>query len=108
MAARSIGESNSTIIRKHLIPNCLGPIIVTVSFLVPEAIFTEAFLSFLGIGIKVPMASWGTLANDAIPNLTTEPYLMFLPAVAISLTMFSLNFIGDGLRDSLDPKLKNR
>ena len=108
MAARSIGESNSLIIRKHLIPNCLGPIIVTVSFLVPEAIFTEAFLSFLGIGIKVPMASWGTLANDAIPSLGSYPYLMFIPAAAISLTMFSLNFIGDGLRDSLDPKLKNR
>jgi len=108
MAARSIGESSTAIIRRHLIPNCLGPIIVTVSFLVPEAIFTEAFLSFLGIGIKVPMASWGTLANDAIPNLRSYPYLMFIPAAAISLTMFSLNFIGDGLRDSLDPKLKNR
>ena len=108
MAAKSIGESNTTIIRRHLIPNCLGPIIVTVSFLVPEAIFTEAFLSFLGIGIMIPMASWGTLANDAIPNLRSHPYLMFTPAAAISLTMFSLNFIGDGLRDSLDPKLKNR
>jgi len=108
MAARSIGESNTTIIRRHLVPNCLGPIIVTVSFLVPEAIFTEAYLSFLGIGIRVPMASWGTLANDAISTLNLYPYLMFLPAVAISLTMFSLNFIGDGLRDSLDPKLKNR
>ena len=108
MAARSIGESNLEIIRKHLVPNCLGPIIVTVSFLVPEAIFTEAFLSFLGIGIKVPMASLGSLANDAIPNLRSHPFLMFVPATVISLTMFSLNFIGDGLRDSLDPKLKNR
>ncbi len=108
MAARCIGEGDLSIIFKHLIPNSLGPIIVTVSFLIPDAIFTEAFLSFLGIGIKVPMASWGTLANDAIPTLSSYPYLMFIPAIAISVTIFALNFIGDGLRDSLDPKLKNR
>lgn len=106
MAAKIIGESDLSILRKHLIPNSMGPIIVTVTFLIPQAIFSEAFLSFLGIGIQVPMASWGTLANDAIPALFTQPYQMFFPAMAISITIFALNFIGDGLRDALDPKLR--
>ncbi len=106
LAAKVIGETNMQILLRHLIPNSIGPIIVTVTFLIPSAIFQEAFLSFLGIGIQVPMASWGTLANDAIPTLLTHPYQMFFPAAMISITMFSLNFIGDGLRDALDPKLK--
>ncbi|USG67396.1 ABC transporter permease [Brevibacillus ruminantium] len=106
LAARSIGSSNLRILFKHLIPNSIGPIIVTVTFLVPSAIFSEAFLSFLGIGIQVPIASWGTLVNDAIPTLFTQPYQMLFPALAISFTMFALNFIGDGLRDALDPRLK--
>ncbi len=106
LAARSIGSSNLRILFKHLIPNSMGPIIVTVTFLVPSAIFSEAFLSFLGIGIQVPIASWGTLVNDAIPTLFTQPYQMLFPALAISITMFALNFIGDGLRDALDPRLK--
>lgn len=106
LAAKAIGSSNIRILFKHLIPNSMGPVIVTVMFLVPSAIFAEAFLSFLGIGIQVPMASWGTLVNDAIPTLFTHPYQMLFPALAISITMFALNFIGDGLRDALDPKLK--
>lgn len=106
LAARIIGASDMEILFKHLIPNSMGPIIVTVTFLIPQAIFSEAFLSFLGIGIQVPVASWGTLANDAIPYIFTYPYQMFFPALAISITMFSLNFIGDGLRDALDPRLK--
>ncbi|MFP3387445.1 ABC transporter permease [Brevibacillus sp. SIMBA_040] len=106
LAARATGSSNMRILFKHLIPNSMGPIIVTVTFLVPSAIFTEAFLSFLGIGIQVPMASWGTLVNDAIPTIFTQPYQMLFPAIAISITMFALNFIGDGLRDALDPRLK--
>lgn len=106
LAARSIGSSNLRILFKHLIPNSIGPIIVTVTFLVPSAIFSEAFLSFLGIGIQVPIASWGTLVNDAIPTLFTQKYQMLFPALAISVTMFALNFIGDGLRDALDPRLK--
>ncbi|MCC3645918.1 ABC transporter permease [Cytobacillus oceanisediminis] len=106
LAARSLGSSEFRILFKHLFPNSMGPIIVTVTFLVPSAIFSEAFLSFLGIGIQVPIASWGTLVNDAIPALFTEPYQMLFPALAISITMFSLNFIGDGLRDALDPRLK--
>ncbi|NSW92176.1 MAG: ABC transporter permease [Firmicutes bacterium] len=106
LAAKAIGSSNLRILFKHLIPNSMGPIIVTVTFLIPSAIFSEAFLSFLGIGIQVPMASWGTLANEAIPTIFTRPYQMFFPALAISITMFALNFIGDGLRDALDPRLK--
>ncbi|WP_343796178.1 ABC transporter permease [Bacillus carboniphilus] len=106
LAARCIGSSQFRILFKHLFPNSMGPIIVTVTFLVPSAIFAEAFLSFLGIGIQVPIASWGTLVNDAIPTIFTEPYQMLFPALAISITMFSLNFIGDGLRDALDPRLK--
>ena len=106
MAARVSGESNFQILLRHLIPNSIGPIIVTVSFLVPSAIFEEAFLSFIGIGIAVPVASWGTLANDGMKVMGMYPYLMIFPAMAISLTMFALNFIGDGLRDALDSRLK--
>ena len=106
LAARVIGESNFRILLKHLLPNSMGPIIVTVTFLIPQAIFYEAFLSFIGIGISVPVASWGTLANDSLSNMNMYPHLMIFPALAISLTMFALNFIGDGLRDALDPRLK--
>ena len=106
LAARAMGASNRTLLAKHLIPNSMGMILVSVTFLVPAAIFSEAFLSFLGIGIQVPVASWGTLANEAIPTLFTQPYQMLFPALTISLTMFALNFLGDGLRDALDPRLK--
>lgn len=106
LAARLAGTTNFGILLRHLLPNSMGPIIVAVTFLIPNAIFYEAFLSFLGIGIQRPMASWGSLANDAIPKLLSAPYQMFFPIIAISLTMFSLNFIGDGLRDALDPRLK--
>ena len=106
LAARFIGESNFRILLKHLLPNSMGPIIVTVTFLIPQAIFYEAFLSFIGIGISVPVASWGTLANDSLSNMNMYPHLMIFSALAISLTMFALNFIGDGLRDALDPRLK--
>lgn len=106
LAAKVLGASDFKVITRHLIPNSMGPIIVTVTFLIPQAIFSEAFLSFLGIGIQVPMASWGTLVNEAIPTIFTQPYQMLFPAIAISLTIFSFNFIGDGLRDALDPRLK--
>ena len=105
LAAKVCGQSKWSILIHHLIPNSIGSIIVTVTFLIPSAIFEEAFLSFLGIGISVPMASWGTMCNDAIQYLFAEPYLMIFPAAAISLTIFSLNFLGDGLRDALDPRL---
>jgi oligopeptide transport system permease protein len=106
LAARLAGAKGAHILKAHLIPNAMGPIIVSTAFLIPNAIFSEAFLSFLGIGIQAPMASWGTLANDAIPTLLSSPHMMFFPVVAICLTMFSFNFIGDGLRDALDPRLK--
>ena len=91
---------------KHLIPNAMGPILVTVTMLIPSAIFVEAFMSFIGIGIAPPMASLGTMCNDAMEALRSNPYQLFLPALAICLIMFAFNFVGDGLRDALDPKLK--
>ena len=106
LAAKVCGLSRWQILMHHLIPNSMGSIIVTVTFLIPSAIFQEAFLSFLGIGIQVPMASWGTLANDAVEYLFSYPYQMLFPAAAISITIFALNFIGDGLRDALAPRLK--
>lgn len=105
-AAKVVGESKVQILLRHLVPNSMGPIIVTVMLLIPSAIFEEAFLSFIGIGIAVPVASWGTLANDGMATMGMYPYLMLFPALAISFTMFALNFIGDGLRDALDPRLK--
>jgi len=106
MAAKSIGSSNRTIMLSHLIPNTMGPILVTVTMLIPSAIFVEAFMSFIGIGIAPPMASLGTMCNDAMEALRSNPYQLFLPALAICLIMFAFNFVGDGLRDALDPKLK--
>lgn len=106
LAARLSGANTRQLLISHLIPNAMGPIIVSTAFLIPNAIFSESFLSFLGIGIQAPMASWGTLANDAIPMMLTQPYQMLFPVLAICLTMFSFNFIGDGLRDALDPRMK--
>lgn len=104
LAARTIGADNWRIIWKHLIPNAMGPIIVTATLNIPQAIFTEAFLSFIGLGVNAPMASWGVLANDALPSFRTYPWQLFFPAIAISITMLAFNFLGDGLRDALDPK----
>ena len=106
LAARVLGVSKAKIIAKHLIPNAIGPIIVSMTMMIPAAVFTEAFLSFIGLGVSAPMASWGTLANNALPGLTTYPYQLFFPALAIALTMLAFNFIGDGLRDALDPRLR--
>ena len=106
MAARTIGSSTWTILMQHLIPNAMGPILVTVTMLIPSAIFMEAFMSFIGIGIAPPLASLGTMCNDATDALRTNPYQLFLPALVICFIMFAFNFVGDGLRDALDPKLK--
>ena len=106
LAARTIGSSPATILRRHLLPNALGSILVTVTMLIPSAIFMEAFLSYLGIGLQAPLASLGTMCNDASANLRTSPHEMFIPALMICLIMFAFNFVGDGLRDALDPKLK--
>lgn len=106
LAAKALGASNWRILTKHLIPNAMGPIIVEVTLSVPEAIFTEAFLSFLGLGVSVPMASWGVLANDGIGAYRSYPWLIMFPAFFISLTMLAFNFLGDGLRDALDPRMR--
>jgi oligopeptide transport system permease protein len=106
LAARVIGVSQSKIIYRHLIPNALGPIIVSLTMSIPSAIFTEAFLSFIGIGISAPEASWGTMANEAIVQLEQYPYQMLFPALAIGITVLSFNFLGDGLRSALDPRLR--
>jgi oligopeptide transport system permease protein len=106
LAARVMGVSKWKIIFRHLIPNAMGPIIVTIAMMIPSAVFTESFLSFIGLGVSAPMASWGTLANSALSGLTTYPYQLFFPALSIALTMLAFNFIGDGLRDALDPRLR--
>ena len=106
LAAQTIGSSTGTILKSHLIPNAMGPILVTVTMLIPSAIFMEAFLGYLGIGLKPPLASLGTMCNDANANLRTSPHELLIPAVVICLIMFAFNFVGDGLRDALDPKLK--
>ena len=106
LAGRLAGANTWHLLIQHLIPNAMGPIIVSTAFLIPGAIFSEAFLSFLGIGIQAPRASWGSLANAAIPVMQMYPHLMLFPVIAICVTMFSFNFIGDGLRDALDPRLK--
>ena len=106
LAAFVLGASKPRILFKHLIINSMGPIIVSVTMLVPSAIFNEAFLGFLGIGVPVPQASWGTLANDARQIMMAYPLQVVWPVLAICLTMLALNFIGDGLGDALDPKKK--
>ena len=106
LAAKTIGSSTKTILFQHLIPNAMGSILVTVTMLIPSAIFMEAFLGFLGIGLQPPLASLGTMCNDATENLRSCPYQLFIPALVICLIMFAFNFVGDGLRDALDPKLK--
>lgn len=106
MAARSLGAGTGRILFKHLIPNTMGPIIVTMTLTIPTAIFTEAFLSYLGLGVKPPMASWGTMANDGLSAMSYFPWRLFFPAFFICLTMFAFNVIGDGLRDAFDPRMR--
>ncbi len=105
-SARSMGANMYQILVGHLLPNAMGPILVTMTLLIPSAIFIESFMSFIGLGVSVPMASWGTLTAEAVETLRAYPYQLFFPATAISLTMFAFNFLGDGLRDAMDPKLK--
>ena len=106
LAAYVLGASKMRILFKHLIINCMGPIIVNVTLMVPSAIFTEAFLSFVGIGISAPAASWGTLANEARSLIESQPIQIIWPVASICITMLSLNFIGDGVADAFDPKKK--
>ena len=106
MAERVLGASGSRILFKHLIPNALGPIIVNLTMSIPSAIFTEAFLSFIGLGISAPRASLGSLCNDVLDKFAIHPHLLFFPALALCLIILSFNFLGDGLRDALDPKMR--
>ncbi|MDF2935179.1 MAG: dppC1 [Paenibacillaceae bacterium] len=107
LAARTLGASNNRILFKHLVPNTLGVIIVNITFSIPGAIFTEATLSFLGLGIPAPQASLGTLTSDAISSIIQgHPYQLFFPAAVISLIMLAFNLLGDGLRDALDPRMR--
>jgi oligopeptide transport system permease protein len=106
LASKSLGASAMRIIFRHLIPNAMGPILVTLTLTVPSAIFTEAFLSFLGLGVQSPVASWGTMIDDGIGAMTIYPWRLLFPAFLLSLTIFAFNVFGDGLRDAFDPKLK--
>ena len=106
LAAKTLGADSKRLVFKHLIPNTLGVIIVTLTMAVPSAIFYEAFLSFIGIGIRPPLSSWGQLANAGAQVFEIYPFELLIPAVFISLTMLSLNLLGDGLRDALDPRLR--
>jgi len=106
LAAKKLGAGNLRIIFRHLIPNTLGVIITDLTMAVPYAIFTEAFLSYIGLGIQPPQSSWGLLARAGAQCLRTAPYQMFIPAFFIGITMLSLNLFGDGLRDALDPRIR--
>ena len=106
VAAKVMGAKPSRIIGKHLLPNTLSIVIVNITLAIPSAIFTEAFLSYIGLGVRVPLASWGTLANDGSRVFQMYPSQLIIPAICISLTMLSFNLLGDGLRDALDPKLR--
>lgn len=105
-AATALGANRSRLIKKHLLPNCVGTLIVTTMLQIPSAIFTEAFLSFLGLGVSAPMASLGSLSSDALNGIQSYPTRLLFPAILISIIILAFNLFGDGLRDALDPKLK--
>ena len=106
LASRAAGAKGGWVIRKHLLPNCISLVIISTALQIPNAIFTESYLSFLGLGVNAPMPSLGSLASDALNGITSYPYRLVIPAVTISLIVLSLNLLGDGLRDAFDPKLK--
>ena len=107
LSAKATGAKGKWIIKKHLIPNCISVIIISAALQIPSAIFTESYLSFLGLGIDAPMPSLGSLASDALNGISTYPYRLLFPAIMISLIVLSLNLFGDGLRDAFDPKLND-
>lgn len=106
LAAKTLGAGTGRILFKHLIPNAMGPIIVNLTMSIPSAIFTEAFLSFIGLGIPAPQASLGSLCNDALQSFQIYPHLLFFPAAVLCVMILAFNFLGDGLRDALDPKMR--
>ena len=107
LSAKATGAKGGWVIKKHLIPNCISVIIISAALQIPSAIFTESYLSFLGLGVDAPMPSLGSLASDALNGISTYPYRLVIPAIMISLIVLSLNLFGDGLRDAFDPKLND-
>jgi oligopeptide transport system permease protein len=107
-AAEAIGVSPYRIVTRHLLPNAIGPVIVAVTLGIPGAILAEATLAFIGIGVQPPRASWGSLVEDGQRWVRGEPHLVFFPAMAVAIALLSFTFLGDGLRDALDPRLKGR
>jgi oligopeptide transport system permease protein len=106
LAARATGVSTPKIVFRHLVPNTLGPLIVYATLTIPTVMLSEAFLSFLGIGVRPPRVSWGSLAAEGAQNLAIYPWQLVFPGVTMALMLFSLNFVGDGLRDALDPQTR--
>jgi len=106
LAARATGVSTPRIIFRHIVPNTLGPVIVYATLTIPTVMLSEAFLSFLGLGVQPPLASWGSLAAEGIQNIAIFPWQLIFPGVTMAVTLFSLNFLGDGLRDALDPQTR--
>ena len=105
-AARCVGASTFSMIFRHIVPNTLGPVIVYTTLTVPTVMLQEAFLSFLGLGVPPPFSSWGTMVNDGVVSMAIYPWQLIFPAVTLALTLLSLNFVGDGLRDALDPQMR--
>ena len=103
-AAHACGVRDATIIRRHIVPNTLGTVVIYMTLMVPKVILLESFLSFLGLGVQEPMTSWGVLIADGANNMVGSPWMLIFPALFLAVTLFCLNFIGDGLRDALDPK----
>ena len=108
LASKTLGSSDARLILKHLFPNVVGPIVVMIMFSLPSAIFYEAFLSFIGLGLQPPNASLGVLINEGFKALQNYPYMMFIPSTIVCLLIFSLNLLADGLRDAVDPKMRNQ
>ncbi len=108
LAAKTLGAGFTRILLRHLMPNSIGIIIVTLTMMIPEAIFIESFLSFIGLGVSAPMASWGSLAANAIGGIRSYPYQLFFPSIAICITILAFNLFGDGLRDALDPEIRKQ
>src|SRR5687767_10876407 len=106
LAARATGVPTPKIIFRHLMPNTLGPVIVYATLTIPSVMLQEAFLSFLGLGVQAPLASWGSLTADGIQNIAIFPWQLLCPGITMAVTLFSLNFLGDGLRDALDPQMR--
>jgi oligopeptide transport system permease protein len=106
-AARVVGASPGRIIFRHLVPNTLGVVVIFATLQIPNFILLESFLSYLGLGVQAPMASWGSLVRDGVDAVSIYPWMLFFPALAMTIFLFSMNFLGDGLRDALDPQSKN-